>query len=304
MRFSYKKPAKCVKQLHSPALQEANTHRLFIKLCWLMDKHAVSADPVVNIDETTCRASDRVERPRRPTSSVLGQHKGGHDIHCRLQHRPWPAAHAGADRASGQERRRHDSCPLRPRWYLGKLGHEQGMAAPVFGDRAARAVKDLCAENKVWSTGWRQLRAQSDAEFHEAVEEPTSCTPFARSSQSPFPKTPWTGPWQRRQTTKTTRPCQTRRLSRSSLTCHRLQRLHARCRTWSAASHCAWCTALDRVDVSQQKLPFASYHIVLSVVSRVRCPVCLCSVCPAQDPRVTRRSPFFFEMASKSVDTR
>ena len=38
-------------------------------------------------------------------------------------------------------------------------------------DWAARAVKDLCAENKVWNTGWRQLRAQSDAEFHEAVEE-------------------------------------------------------------------------------------------------------------------------------------
>ena len=25
-------PAKCLKELHSPALQEANTHRLFIKL--------------------------------------------------------------------------------------------------------------------------------------------------------------------------------------------------------------------------------------------------------------------------------
>ena len=35
--------------------QEANTHRLFIKLCWLMDKHAVSADRVVNIDEMSCR---------------------------------------------------------------------------------------------------------------------------------------------------------------------------------------------------------------------------------------------------------
>ena len=44
-----------LKELHSPALQEANTHRLFIKLCWLMDKHAVSADRVVNIDETSCR---------------------------------------------------------------------------------------------------------------------------------------------------------------------------------------------------------------------------------------------------------
>ena len=55
MCLSFKKPAKCLKELHSPALQEANTHRLFIKLCWLMDKHAVGADRVVNIDETSCR---------------------------------------------------------------------------------------------------------------------------------------------------------------------------------------------------------------------------------------------------------
>ena len=64
MRLSFKKPAKCLKELHSPALQEANTHRLFIKLSWLMSTHAVSADRVVNIDETSCRllpgASHRV----------------------------------------------------------------------------------------------------------------------------------------------------------------------------------------------------------------------------------------------------
>ena len=47
--------AKCLKELHSPEQQHANTHRLFIKLCWLMDKHAVGADRVVNIDETSCR---------------------------------------------------------------------------------------------------------------------------------------------------------------------------------------------------------------------------------------------------------
>ena len=35
------------------------------------------------------------------------------------------------------------------------------------------------------------------------------------SSRSPLPKTPWNGPWQRRQTMKTTRPSQTRRMSRS-----------------------------------------------------------------------------------------
>ena len=55
MRLSFKKPAKCLKDLHSPAWQEANTQRLFIKLCWLMDKHAVSAYRVVNIDETSSR---------------------------------------------------------------------------------------------------------------------------------------------------------------------------------------------------------------------------------------------------------
>ena len=38
-----------------PCSARANTHRLFIKLCWLMDTHAVGADRVVNIDETSCR---------------------------------------------------------------------------------------------------------------------------------------------------------------------------------------------------------------------------------------------------------
>ena len=55
MRLRYKKPAKCVKELHSPEQQHANTHRLFIKLCWLVSTHAVGADRVVNIDETSCR---------------------------------------------------------------------------------------------------------------------------------------------------------------------------------------------------------------------------------------------------------
>ena len=49
--MSHKKPAKCVKELHCPEQQHANTNRLFIKLCWLMDKHAVSTDRIVNVDE-------------------------------------------------------------------------------------------------------------------------------------------------------------------------------------------------------------------------------------------------------------
>ena len=55
MRLSYWKPAKCVKELHGPEQQHANTHPLFVKLCWLMSTCGVGAHRVVNIDETSCR---------------------------------------------------------------------------------------------------------------------------------------------------------------------------------------------------------------------------------------------------------
>ena len=82
-----------------------------------------------------------------------------------------------------------------------------------------------------------------------------------------------------------------------------LQRLHARCRTWSAASHCAWCTALDRVDVSQKNATCIISHHALCCLT---CPLsrvfvlCVLPRIPESDKKVS----FFFEMASKSVDTR
>ena len=89
-----------VKELHSAEPRHVHTHRLFIKLCWLMSTHVVSADRVVNIDETSYRLlpvhpSDRVGPPRRETSSDAGQHEGGHDNHGRLQRGPWRLGHAG-----------------------------------------------------------------------------------------------------------------------------------------------------------------------------------------------------------------
>ena len=51
-------------------------------------------------------ASDRVGPPRREANSAVGQHEGGHDIRGRLQHGPWRAGHAGADRELGPDRRR------------------------------------------------------------------------------------------------------------------------------------------------------------------------------------------------------
>ena len=41
-------------------------------------------------------------------------------------------------------------------------------------ERTARAVTDLCDENKAWTTGWHRLRAGSNAEFREAVAEPAA----------------------------------------------------------------------------------------------------------------------------------
>ena len=216
MRLSFKKPAKCLKELHSPALQEV--------------QHAPAVHQAV-----LAHGQARCQRgpPRRETSSAAGQHQGGHDIHgrqsawtvarwtcwcksytrarqtpsCRSSPGPctliassengWattttilqlaaslddavnpssvdpslglgqhprqrghPFRHEGrfptrlccASSATKhfvlaalrrgrlpqlQERHpdageRH-SCPLRPRWLLRRLGHEQGMAAPVFG---------------------------------------------------------------------------------------------------------------------------------------------------------------------------
>ena len=61
------------------------------------------------------------------------------------------------------------SCPLRPRWHLRRVGHEQSMAAPVFG--RTRAVTDLCEKNQPWTTGCRRLRADSDDDFRGALEQ-------------------------------------------------------------------------------------------------------------------------------------
>ena len=57
------------------------------------------------------------------------------------------------------------------------------------------------------------------------LKRPTSCTPLAtcsrnRSSRSPLPKILWNGPWQKRQTMRTTRPSQTPGVQRWTATLH------------------------------------------------------------------------------------
>ena len=68
---------------------------------------------------------------------------------------------------------------------------------------ASRATTDLCEKkkNQAWSTGWRQLRAHSDAHFKEAVEEAAAL----HAHEELFSK----------HIEKTTRPCQTHHLRQS-----------------------------------------------------------------------------------------
>ena len=45
MRLSCKKPAKRLKELHAPALQEANAHWVFFKLCFIPPRSTLCLQP-------------------------------------------------------------------------------------------------------------------------------------------------------------------------------------------------------------------------------------------------------------------
>ena len=87
LSLSYKKPAMCVKELHSPEQQHANTHRLFIKLSWPAQRRP-RREHRRDVLPPPAGASDRVGPSRREASSAAGQHEGGHDIHSRMDRGP------------------------------------------------------------------------------------------------------------------------------------------------------------------------------------------------------------------------
>ena len=171
------------------------------------------------------------------------------------------------------------------------------------------------------------MRAHSDAHFKEAVAEAAALilaksTSPSTSSRSPLQKTLWTGPWQRRQTTRTTRPCQTCRLSRrlidmpaGSGVCTpdvelgAVHRIALGVWRWTASMartknchlhHITSCSLLSRVSVVSCVVSLCCLTCPVSHVSL------FCVSCPGSQT-VTKKSPFcfvFFAMASKSVDTR
>ena len=107
MRLSCKKPAKCMKELHSTEQQRANTHRLFIKLCWQnWRQRRPRREHRTGPPAASCQCRRWGGPVATQTSPAAGQHERSHDSHICLQHGPRRAGHAGADRARGQDRRR------------------------------------------------------------------------------------------------------------------------------------------------------------------------------------------------------
>ena len=112
--LSCKKPAKCVKELHNPGQQHANTHWLFIKLCWLMSTCGVSADRVVNIDETSCRLLlvHQMGWGDRGVKQAQLQGNSREATTFMVAFSMDRAGHVGADRARGQDTRRLSGAAL------------------------------------------------------------------------------------------------------------------------------------------------------------------------------------------------
>ena len=324
-------------------------------------------------------ATNRVGSPRCQASSAARQHKGGHDIHGRLQHGPWPAGYAGADRARGKDRRRLAGASLAGaysprhgrertatldnvlnqgsegqawvlRWGMASIhaseptlaamrvtfpnvvlcfipprstscwqpcdvavfrsfkSHIQAQASATLArsvlddsfeglaknkawrrqfseEWTARAVTDLCDENKVWAS----IARKSDAEFRKAVEEANELHAagylFSRQVEpEPAPADPVKCSMAEASDDEDDAPCQTRRLSQSSCGIRtsdvKLGVVHR-----TAPGIWRW-TALT----TPKKRHLHQISASLSVVSRVGSLVCCARACVSMSPRPDHQS--------------
>ena len=131
--------------------------------------------------------------------------------------------------------------------------------------------------SQAWTTGWRPLRAHSDAPFKEAVAEAVALHSrdelFAKHIEpEPAPVDPVDWAMAEASDDDDDAP-----MPDAPPEPEMIDMPPASARPMS---NLAWWRPGEAID--QKKKAIASYHVVLSVVSRVRC---LCSVCPAQAPR-------------------
>ena len=205
MRLSFKKPAKCVKELHSPEQQHANTHRLFIKLCWLMDKHAArprrehrrdllpppagASDRDVKQAQLWCNAKesttftvafsmdhgplDMLIEQAAKTDAVLPEER----THHVMSENGWAITTttilqltATLDNVLNPSKEGHAWILL---WDTASIHASEGTMT-AMKEKLPHVV--LCflpprSTSQAWTTGWRPLRAHSDAHVKEAVAE-------------------------------------------------------------------------------------------------------------------------------------
>ena len=177
---------------------------------------------------------------------------------------------------------------------------------------AARAVTDLCDENKAWTTGWRPLRAHSDAHSKEAVAETAARHAhdelFSRHVEpEPAPEDPVDWAIAEASDDEDDAPMPDAPPEPEIIDMPPAPASAPRCRTWSGASLCASCTALDQAESKQKCTTIIISHCALCSLT---CPLsrvwCLSVVSRPPDPGTQTETNlfFFFAMASKSVDTR
>ena len=113
----------------------------------------------------------------------MGQHQGGHDIHGRLHHGPWPAGHA--DRASGQDRRRLAGGAHSPRQVGERLGHHGDHDPAVHSQIGQRAEPEQRTTSVDPSLGHGQHpRQRGHDDRHEGEVHVVLCFLPPRSAAS------------------------------------------------------------------------------------------------------------------------
>ena len=176
-------------------------------------------------------------------------------------------------------------------------------------DWAARAVTDLCDENKTWTTGWHRLRAGSNAEFREAVAEAAALHAhdelFSKHIEpEPAPEDPVEWAMAEASDDEDDAP-----MPDAPPEPEMIDMPLASARPMSNLERCiALRLVATRRNHRPKKIALASYHIVLllSHVSVVPCVVSLCCRvrwCPAQAPRQCQEGLFFCLDGLKKVLT-
>ena len=143
---------------------------LMTLLCWLMNNHAVSADRVVNIDETSGRLL--------PVQTVGWGRHGVKQAQVQGNTREATTFTVLQLQELHPDAGDHDAGPLRPQRHLRRRVREQGMARTVFG-RLGVARHDLLQQKPVVED-WMSSIARSQRRRFPQCRDGGRSTPCPR----------------------------------------------------------------------------------------------------------------------------